>query len=83
MYAAGDNCPIMQLITKREQCLNALSSLGLKPIKMNVDSPTKPAGCYFLKEWGYFNNIANPESTEPEKFDGRGGVCKMSGIRAR
>ena len=77
--AEGENCPIQRLIIKKDECSKALSELGLEQINLNVNNPIRPAGCYFLQGWGYFNNVMDPESTEPDKFDGRAGVCKIEG----
>ena len=80
----GENCPISTLIKTHDECALALSYLGLQTVYLNVNEVTRPAGCYFLKrlaykDLGFFNEIVDPESTAPDEFDGRGGVCKKEG----
>ena len=53
--------------------------LGLEQVSLNVNETNRPAGCYYLDGSGYFNNVTDPESTEPDKFDNRAGVCKIAG----
>ena len=78
----GVNCPAAEVITSKVRCEHALLSLGFTLHNLNVDSADRPAGCYWMsgkQKWGFFNKIIDPSSTNPNKFDKRGGVCTTVG----
>ena len=76
----GHNCDMDTIITSRDTCENALQSLELTPLNLDVNSNYLPAGCYWKSDNnGYFNNVVDPSLTNTKFFGERGGVCSTMG----
>ena len=76
----GQNCPNDEMIISEGECEKALKSLDLSVENLGVNKSDKPAGCYWKSDGGgFFNNIVDPTSTDPNSFGNRGGVCTEMG----
>ena len=68
------------IITSRDTCENALQSLELTPLNLDVNNNNRPAGCYWKPGGnGFFNYVVDPSLTDPNSFGERGGVCRTIG----
>ena len=76
----GHNCRMDTIITSRDTCENALQSLELTPLNLDVNKNNRPAGCYWKSDGnGFFNNVVDPSLTNTKFFGERGGVCSTMG----
>ena len=72
----GQNCDTYTVIENKDECKDALLSLGLDPRNLEVNNNGRPAGCYWSSTGnGFFNKVVDPDLTNPNDFDNRGGVC--------
>ena len=76
----GQNCARDDILTNQTECKYATAIFGFNWDKTDIFD-SRPAGCFYHDDLGYFNQLTNSSSTKPPSFfDSMGALCKRGMI---
>ena len=79
--ANGKNCVLDDIVATESECKVAITRLGLQ-YQSSFPWFSRPAGCFYHGNRGYFNQLTDPSATNPlDDLSDMGGVCQGKGIR--